>query len=93
MEVDTTAEVAAAAWVTGIAAAGMIAVRLFAAEVEVSEALAAAAEVLAAATVEIAVAVEIAAEVVEIVVEAVAVRKAEGDGPAPGLVRSGANAM
>jgi hypothetical protein len=43
--------------------------------------------------VEIAVAVEIAAEVVEIVVEAVAVRKAEGDGPAPGLVRSGANAM
>jgi hypothetical protein len=33
------------------------------------------------------------AEVVEIVVEAVAVRKAEGDGPAPGLVRSGANAM
>jgi hypothetical protein len=41
----------------------------------------------------VAVAVEIAAEVVEIVVEAVAVRKAEGDGPAPGLVRSGANAM
>lgn len=41
----------------------------------------------------IAVAAEIAAEEVEIVVEAVAVRKAEGDGPAPGLARSGANAM
>src|SRR6185437_12693863 len=94
MEVDTTAEVAAAARAGGIAVAGMIAVRLFAAEVEVSEALAAAEEVLAAATAEIAVAaeiaaeeVEIAAEEVEIVVEAVAVRKAEGDGPAPGLAR------
>ena len=93
MEVHTTAEVAAAALAAGIAVAGMIAVRLFAAEVEVSGVLAAAAEVLAAATAEIAVAVEIAAEEVEIVVEAVAVRKAEEDGPAPGLARSGANAM
>jgi len=83
----------AAVWAAGIAVAGMIADRRFAAEAEVSGVLAAAAEVLAVATAEIAVAVEIAAEEVEIVVEAVAVRKAEGDGPAPGLARSGANAM
>src|SRR6185312_10099356 len=83
----------AAVWAAGIAVADMIADRRFAAEAEVSGVLAAAAEVLAAATAEIAVAVEIAAEEVEIVVEAVAVRKAEEDGPAPGLARSGANAM
>jgi len=84
----------AAVWAAGIAVAGMIADRRFAAEAEVSGVLAAAAEVLAAATAEIAVAAEIAAvaaeiaaEEVEIVVEAVAVRKAEGDGPAPGLAR------
>lgn len=83
----------AAVWAAGIAVAGMIADRRFAAEAEVSGVLAAAAEVLAVATAEIAVAVEIAAEEVGIVVVAVAVRKAEEDGPAPGLARSGANAM
>jgi len=90
---EALTEATEAVWVAGIAVADMIADRRFAAEAEVSGVLAAAAEVLAAATAEIAVAVEIAAEEVEIVVEAVAVRKAEEDGPAPGLARSGANAM
>jgi hypothetical protein len=79
--------------VAGIAVAGMIAVRRFAAEAEVSEVLAAAAEVLAAATAEIAVAAEIAAEEAGIVVEAVAVRKVEEDDPAPGLASVRAIAM
>jgi hypothetical protein len=84
---EALTEATEAVWVAGIAVADMIADRRFAAEAEVSGVLAAAAEVLAAATAEIAVAAEIAAEEVEIVVEAVAVRKAEGDGPAPGLAR------